>query len=84
LGQINLFNEEVKEDWEKEWLDMPEFVQENEGAYKQLIVSFRNEEDLKTFLKLINQKITKKTKSIWFPQDDRDKPSNYLYTYIET
>ena len=79
VKQKDLFNNMVKNDWEKEWKDMPEFIQEDESAYRKLIVSFRNEEDLKKFLELINQIITNKTKSIWFPRDDRDKPGNYLY-----
>ena len=81
--QINLFNESVAEDWEKEWKEMPEFNQEDVGSYRQLIISFRNKKDLDEFLKIINQRITNKTKSIWFPPDDREKPANYLWTYIE-
>jgi|TARA_Y100000296_G_C4979772_1_gene160012 hypothetical protein len=81
--QLNLFNESVAEDWEKEWKEMPEFNQEDVGPYRQLIISFRNKKDLDEFLKIINQRITNKTKSIWFPPDDREKPANYLWTYIE-
>lgn len=81
--QKDLFNNLVKEDWEKEWQEMPEFKQDDKKAHRQLIVSFRNQEDLNEFLRLIKQRITNKTKSIWFPLEDKDKPSNYLYSYFK-
>ena len=83
MKQKDLFNETVKEDWEKEWKDMPEFVQEDKSAYQQLIVTFKCKEDLDKFSRLINQNITNKTKSLNFPKDDRLKPSNFLYTFEE-
>lgn len=51
-----------------EWKDMPEFVQEKQEPYAKLIVRFETKEDLEEFAKLINQKLTKKTKSIWHPE----------------
>jgi len=54
--------------WEKEWQDMPEFVQEKQKPHAQIIVRFENEEDLQEFATLIGQKLTNKTKSIWHPQ----------------
>jgi len=50
-----------------EWKDMPEFVQEEQRPFSQVIVRFRNQEDLDAFSAAIGQKLTKKTKSIWFP-----------------
>ena len=49
-----------------EWKNMPEFVQEKKNEIR-IVVRFRNEEDLNTFAKLIDQKLTLKTKSIWYP-----------------
>ena len=66
--QYDLFNEPIKEDWEKEWKDMPEFVQDDLSSYKKLIIHFRNQEDLENFSKLIDQKINIKTPSIWYPK----------------
>lgn len=63
--QPNLFNTE--NDWKDEWKDMPEFVQEKQTVYAQIIFRFNSEEDLQAFGKLIGQKLTKKTKSAWFP-----------------
>ena len=50
-----------------EWVGMPEFVQEKKEPYKELIIRFDTENDYLDFQKLINQKLTNKTKSIWHP-----------------
>lgn len=52
---------------EDHWTDMPEFVQEKQRPFCQLIVRFESEEDLKDFANRIEQKLTPKTKSIWHP-----------------
>ena len=56
-----------KEFIEKEWVGMPEFVQEKKEPFAKIIVRFETEEDLKDFAEKIGQKLTKKTKSIWHP-----------------
>ena len=66
--QLDIFGNVAEEDWEKEWLDMPEYAHKDKTAERQLIINFKNEEDLKNFSNLIGQKITSKTKSIWFPK----------------
>ncbi len=79
-NQLMLFNpEEIPTEWEKEWNDMPDFVYEDKQPYHQIIVSFNNIDDLKKFSRLIGQKITHKTKSIWFPNPNNIKPSDYYY-----
>jgi len=50
-----------------DWVGMPEFVQEKKEPYKTLIVRFETEQDYNDFAQLIEQKLTKKTKSIWHP-----------------
>ena len=50
-----------------EWKNMPEFVQQKQEPYSKLIIRIETQQDLEEFSKLINQKLTKKTKSIWFP-----------------
>ena len=62
----DLFND-LENEWQKEWKNMPEFVQNKKEPYSKIIIRFENEKDLQEFAKLINQKLTKKTKSIWFP-----------------
>lgn len=60
--------DEIEKDWEKEWVGMPEFVQEKKEEYSKVIVRFRNEEDLQQFAKLMEQNVNVKTQSIWFPK----------------
>lgn len=55
------------EEWKQEWLDMPEFVQEKKEPYSKIIIRFENEIDLQNFANIIGQKLTNKTKSIWYP-----------------
>jgi len=64
---------------DEEWKGMPEFEQENLNPKKQIIVSFANDKDRVEFSKLINQKITEKTKSIWFPQQEIDSVKDLNY-----
>lgn len=52
----------------KDWKDMPEFEQEKQDdCFSKITVRFETEQDLQDFAKLIGQKLTKKTRSIWHP-----------------
>lgn len=55
-------------DWEKEWKGMPEYNQEILTPFKSVLVHFKNREDIDIFQDLIGQKITAKTKYIWYPK----------------
>jgi len=78
MEQKSLF--EVEQNWEDEWQDMPEFIQQKKGKpYAQIIFRFDNEQDLQDFAKLIGQKLTKKTKSAWHPQIERGLNANKVY-----
>ena len=57
---------------ETEWRGMPEFNQPDNGAYRQIIVSFDDEEGIKQFAKATGQNLTDKTKSIWYPPRERN------------
>ena len=71
-GTLNEFlGERDVEPWEKHWVGMPEFEQEDDPNYKELLVKFKTKEDYDKFQKLIEQKLTLKTKSIFYPKDDR-------------
>jgi hypothetical protein len=64
----NLFIEDQEFfDWQNEWVEMPEFVQNKVDPYAKIIIRFETENDLQDFAKIIGQKLTKKTKSIWHP-----------------
>ena len=59
--QLNLIESE------NHWTDMPEFIQEKQTPFAQITVRFNSEKDLNEFAKMIGQKLTPKTKSIWHP-----------------
>ena len=69
----------MKEEWRQEWKDMPEFIQEKQKPYAQIIVRFDNEKNLQEFAEKIGQKLTNKTKSIWYPKLVRGINSNKRY-----
>ena len=50
-----------------EYDGMPEFKQDHYLPHAKILVRFRNEEDVQEFAKKIGQKLTYKTKSIWYP-----------------
>ena len=59
------------EPWKKEWQDMPEFVQEDLTPFQSIIIHFENKNDRNEFSELIKQKLTDKTKSIYYPKVKR-------------
>ena len=58
---------------------MPEFIQKDLTSEKSIIVHFRNKDDRDAFSKLVEQKITYKTQSIWFPKAEIDRIVDKLY-----
>lgn len=79
MDQISMFDEKSEESWRKHWKGMPEFNMEDKKPFHQIIVSFESNEDVRKFRELIGQKVTYKTKSIWFPALNLEKPSNFAY-----
>lgn len=75
--QTKLFDEENF--YEEHWNDMPEFHQEDLTSYRKIIVHFRNDEDVEEFAKLVDQKITPKLPSLWFPKMDKRIRTNKAY-----
>jgi len=55
----------------EEWQGMPEFEHEDLTAYKSLIVHFKAQEDVDAFSELVEQRLTEKTKAIWYPEQER-------------
>lgn len=68
------------ERWKKHWKGMPTFDQNNNPPWKQIYLNFRNEEDYNEFAKLVNQNLSDKTKSIWYPKLDIEE--NSLHRWI--
>jgi len=74
---LSLFDD-LENEWQKEWKDMPEFIAENKKPYQQIIVSFKNFDDVKEFAKRLGITVTPKTDCTYFPQIGRDTGSVYV------
>jgi len=66
--QLSLFEE--KEWWEDEWQDMPEFIQKDLQPYQTILLHFPNRKSKDEFAELVKQKITSKTKFLWYPAQE--------------
>ncbi len=53
-----------------EWVGMPEYVSEDQTSDSHVIVHFANEEDQQKFAALIDQPMTEKTRSLWYPRTE--------------
>lgn len=62
----SLFGKDVDPD--KEWGGMPEFVQQDKTSFRTIPVHFKDQEAVDKFAKAIGQKITEKTRFVWFPE----------------
>jgi hypothetical protein len=78
----NVFEFDDADEYETEWRGMPEFNQPDNGAFRQIIISFDDQEGVDKFQALIKQNITNKTKSIWFPPRPTNKVFD-LFTFDE-
>lgn len=63
-----------------EWAGMPEFEQEDSTAFKTIKVHFDSPDNLQNFAELIEQTITEKTKSIWYPKKEKSELLSYVVT----
>ena len=78
--QVILFDDFEDLNWYKKfWKNMPEFLQEDLTPMQSVLIHFENEDDREKFSKLINQKITSRTKSLWYPEADVASVSNIRY-----
>jgi len=76
-GMDDLFWED--QNWEDEWKDMPEFKLKNLKSKRQIVIHFRNDEDVDKFAELIDQNITPNIKYIWFPTIVKRVLKNKIY-----
>ena len=51
----------------EEWNGMPEFRQQDQTAFRSLIVHFKTQEAVDAFAKLVQQTISPQTKYLWYP-----------------
>ena len=75
-NQLDLFGGTLKKDWEKEWVNMPNFVQKDLEPFKSVIVHFETRDDMNLFAELVKQKLNITTISIWYPAADIAKVVN--------
>lgn len=51
-----------------EWAGMPEFEHVDKTAYRSVVVHFKDEAAVQKFAKLVKQKITDRTRFLWYPE----------------
>lgn len=86
---------ELDKSWRESWKDMPEYDQKDARPFKSLVVHFESRADVERFALLVGQKLTRKTKSIWYPghkdeshvelgwDDDGEDPNATDSTYAD-
>jgi hypothetical protein len=71
----DIFEFDDADEYETEWRGMPEFNQPDNGAFRQIIISFDDQAGVDAFARAINQTLTPKTKSVWYPP----RPTNKVF-----
>ena len=66
----------------KEWVGMPEFIQENKMPMKTIFVHFADQKGVDSFSGLIKQKISPLTKSVWYPKAEKEKGMTTDVEYV--
>lgn len=62
-----------------EWKGMPEFEQEDKLGFQRIAVHFNDQQGVDQFAELIGQKLTPKTRAIWFPEAEQDCTTDIRY-----
>lgn len=89
IGVIGFGSMEVEQlfapdiDPASEWQGMPEYEQQDLSAYQRLIVNFKDQAGVDAFAALIQQRITRQTRSTWFPLVAEDRYSDKRYATDE-
>lgn len=52
----------------QEWEGMPEFTQRDLAPWNSVLVHFESRADMDAFAELIEQPLTEKTQSVWYPK----------------
>ncbi len=63
-----------------EWQGMPSFEQRNKLGFQVISVHFIDQEGVDRFAKLVRQKLTPKTRALWFPEVPQDITKNERYS----
>jgi hypothetical protein len=65
--------------WKDHWDGMPEFDQPDSTPFKAVYVHFDLQEDVDRFAELVEQRITPKTRYIWYPRKEKEVYANKRY-----
>lgn len=71
LAELEKSLKDEKDKADEHWNGMPEFDQKDKTAHRTMIVHFESDQDCEDFFNTIGQKFTEKTKSVWFPEQER-------------
>jgi hypothetical protein len=74
-----IYDLEPANDPEAEWEGMPEYKSEDAGAYRDIIIHFKDQAAVDLFAKTTKQLITADTKYLWFPEIEIDKVADLAY-----
>lgn len=66
-------------DFDALWAGMPEYVSDDQLAFRKLIVNFTCQADVDKFAALIGQTLTDKTRFVWFPPVEQDAVQSREY-----
>ena len=77
VEQASLFD--VAPSWADHWWGMPSFTQGNALPAHRVTVNFMCFEDVERFASLLGVTLTRRTDSMWFPQERIDEPSEWEY-----
>jgi len=79
-NDLKLFDEsEIPSEHQKHWQGMPEFNQQDLQPFQSIIVNFETKEHRDEFAKLVDQKLTYQTPSIWYPKVTIERVSHLRY-----
>lgn len=79
--EVNDVVVDVNSKWKEHWIDMPEYIQNEEHPFRTVHFHFENEKDYQDFSSLIDQELTEKTNSIWHPK--RNITKNMLLRWVD-
>jgi hypothetical protein len=73
------FPELGENDPNAEWDGMPEFSQEDKTAFRSIVVHFKDAGAVAAFAKTVKQKITDKTRMLWYPEIEIERLVDKAY-----
>lgn len=68
---------------QQEWQGMPAFEQDNQKAFRQVLVSFKEQADVDAFAEATGLSITPQTRFTWYPHQEWDR-TNSTHSYVST